>query len=90
MQMVKIQIPDKDQSAEALVEMGRRGRIICLADDVYVVPEPALELLQSLGITFRELGRGGFDYAEKTLRDAYAAAAQRRPTRKRKVAKKNA
>ena len=73
MQMIKIQIPDKKQSAKALVEMGRRGRIICLANDIYVVPEPALELLKTLAITYQELGRGGFDYAEKTLRDSLAA-----------------
>ena len=73
MQMIKIQIPDKKQSTKALVEMGRRGRIICLANDVYVVPEPALELLHTLGVGFQELGRGGFDYAQKALRDASAA-----------------
>ena len=57
MQMVKIQIPDKQESAKAMVEMGRRGRVICLPDDVYIVPDPALTLLQTLGITFQELGR---------------------------------
>jgi hypothetical protein len=61
MQMVKIQIPDKQESAKAMVEMGRRGRVICLPDDVYIVPDPALTLLRTLGITFQELGRGGFD-----------------------------
>lgn len=85
MQMVKIRIPDADQSAKGMVEVGRRGRVICLPNDTYVVPEPALKLLKSLGIVFQEVGRGGFDYAEKTLRDAYAAKAQRRPARKRKV-----
>jgi hypothetical protein len=73
MQMVKIQIPDKDESAKAMVEMGRRGRVICLPDEVYIVPDPALTLLQTLGITFQELGRGGFDYAQKALRDASSA-----------------
>jgi hypothetical protein len=73
MQMVKIQIPDKKESAKALVEMSRRGRILCFADDIYIVPEPALELLSELAITYQELGRGGFDYAQKALRDASAA-----------------
>jgi hypothetical protein len=73
MQMVKIQIPDKTQSAKALVEMSGRGRVLCFADDIYIVPEPALELLARLNIPFQELGRGGFDYAEKALRDASAA-----------------
>jgi hypothetical protein len=73
MQMVKIQIPDRGERAKVLVEMGRRGRVICLPDNVFVVPEPALAVLQSLGATYQELGRGGFDYAEKALRDASAA-----------------
>ncbi len=73
MQMVKIQIPDKKESAKALVEMSGRGRVLCFADDVYIVPEPALQLLDTLGITYQELGRGGYDYAEKALRDASAA-----------------
>jgi hypothetical protein len=73
MQMVKIQIPDKKESAKALVAMSGRGRVLCFADDIYIVPEPALELLADLGIGYQELGRGGFDYAEKALRDASAA-----------------
>jgi len=80
MQMVKIQIPDRGDRGKALVEMGRRGRVICLPDDVFVVPEPALTLLQTLGVGFQELGRGRFDYGEKALRDSLASHAQRLPT----------
>jgi hypothetical protein len=79
MQMVKIQIPDRAESARAMLEMSGRGKIDCYADGVYMVPEPALQLLNSLGITYHELGRGGLDYAEKTLRDTLAGQAQRRP-----------
>jgi hypothetical protein len=75
MQMVKIQIPDPAGRAKALVEMARRGRVICLPEDTFVVPEAALALLQSLGVPYQELGRGGFDYAEKALRDSLASQA---------------
>jgi hypothetical protein len=86
MQYVKIQITDKAHNARALVEMGKRGRIDCYPDRVYMVPEPALELLNEMKVKYQELGRGGMDYAEKTLRDTLAAHAQRRPARKpRKV-----
>lgn len=73
MQMVKIQIPQREDRAKALVEMSGRGRVICLPDNVFIVPEPALQLLNSLSIGYQELVRGGFDYAEKALRDASAA-----------------
>ncbi len=72
MQMVKIRVPERSDRVKSLVEMARRGRVVCLPDDVFIVPEPALELLQSLGVNYQELGRGGFDYAEKALRDSLA------------------
>ena len=78
MQMVKIQIPDKQESTRAMLELSRRGRVDCYADDVYVVPEAALDCLRGMGVHYQELGRGGIDYAEKTLRDTLAAHAQRR------------
>ena len=73
MQMIKIQIPDRDASCRAFGAMIRRGRVDSYRDNVYVVPEPALELLGEMGIPYIELGRGGMDYAEKTLRDSSAA-----------------
>jgi hypothetical protein len=72
MQMIKIRVPERSDRVKSLVEMARRGRVVCLPDDVFIVPEPALELLQSLGVNYQELGRGGFDYAEKALRDSLA------------------
>jgi hypothetical protein len=80
MQMVKIHIPDRGDRAKAVGTLTLRGRVVCLPDDVFVVPEPALEVLQSLGVTYKELGRGGLDYAEKALRDSLARKAQRRAT----------
>jgi hypothetical protein len=80
MQMVKIQIPDRSDRAKTLGTLTLRGRVICLPNNVFVVPEPALEVLQSLGVTYDELGRGGMDYAEKALRDSLASKTQRRAT----------
>ena len=65
MQMVKIQIPDRDASARAFAALMRRGRVDCCRDNVYVVPEPGLGLLEQMGIPFVELGRG-LDIAEKS------------------------
>ena len=80
MQMVRIHIPDRPDRAKALETLTLRGRVTCLPENVFIVPEPALEVLHSLGVAFQELDRGGFDYAEKALRDSLAGAAQRRAT----------
>jgi hypothetical protein len=75
MQMVKIQIPDKDECAKAFTALIRRGRVDCFRDNTFIVPEPALEVLRTLGTHFVEWGRGGLDYAQKALRDSVAAPA---------------
>jgi hypothetical protein len=59
MQMVKIQIPDKDECAKAFAALIRRGKVDCFRDNVFMVPEPALEVLRNLGTHYVELGRGG-------------------------------
>jgi hypothetical protein len=76
MDMVKIQIPDKDDRTRAFSALIRRGRVDCFRDNVFIVPAPALEILQRMGVSFQELGRGGLDYAQKALRDAAAAQTQ--------------
>jgi hypothetical protein len=73
MQLVKIQIADRDECAKAFAALVRRGRVDCFRDNIFLVPEPALEVLQELGVNYVELGRGGLDYAQKTLRDSVAA-----------------
>jgi hypothetical protein len=76
MQMVKIQIPDRDEFARAFSALIRRGRVDCYQDSTFIIPEPGLQLLKDLGVTYIELGRGGLDYAEKALRDSSAAPVQ--------------
>jgi hypothetical protein len=58
MQMLKIQIPDQANRALATLEISRRGRLDFYPGDVYMVPEPALELLKEYGVAYTELGRG--------------------------------
>jgi hypothetical protein len=76
MQWVKIQIPERADCARGFVEMARRGTVHCFRDNVFIVPEPALLLLYDLGVSYLELGRGGFDYALEALRDAQATSTQ--------------
>jgi hypothetical protein len=75
MQMVKIQIPDKSERTKAFATLIRRGRVICLPADTFIVPEPALDVLKELGVNYVELGRGGHDYAQKALRDSLTSQA---------------
>jgi hypothetical protein len=70
MQMVKIQIPDKRNCAKALTTLMVRCRVDCYRDNVFVVPEPALDVLTELAVAYQELGRGGLDYALKMRRDS--------------------
>jgi hypothetical protein len=73
MQMVKIQIPNRDECSKAFAALIRRGRVDCYPDNTFIIPEPGLQLLQELGVSYVELGRGGMDYAQKALRDSSAA-----------------
>ena len=57
MQMIKLQIPSREDRIKCLVELARRGRLVCPPENVFVVPEPALDLLRSLQVQFVELGR---------------------------------
>lgn len=76
MQMIKIQIPDREDRARALGKLVGVCRVDCFRDNVFIVPEPALELLNQAGVTYQELGRGGIDYAQKALRDSLARQVQ--------------
>jgi hypothetical protein len=73
--MVKIQIPDRDECAKGFAALIRRGRVDCFRDNIFIVPEPALAVLQTMGVNYQELGRGGLDYAQKALRDSVATEA---------------
>lgn len=76
MQMVKVQVPDRDECTRAFAALMRRGRVDCYPDNTFIIPEPGVQLLQQMGITFVELGRGGLDYAQKALRDSSATPVQ--------------
>ena len=72
-QMIKIQITEREPAVRAFAALIRRGRVDCYRDNVFIIPEPGLELLGEMEIPYVELGRGGIDYAEKALRDSAAA-----------------
>jgi hypothetical protein len=76
MQMVKIQVPQRDECDRAFAALIRRGRVDCYPDNTFIIPEPGLQVLQEMGVSYVELGRGGIDYAHKALRDSAATPVQ--------------
>lgn len=69
MEMVKIRFPDRENAFRAFSALLRRARIDTYRDSIFVVPAPALELLESMAILFVELGRGDIAYADKAMQD---------------------
>jgi hypothetical protein len=59
MQIVKIQIPDREECARGFAAFIPRFRVDCFRDNVVIVPEPALKVLQDLQVRYVECGRGG-------------------------------
>ena len=68
MRMVKIRFGEKDK-ARGLVELARRIKVICLPDDEYLIAEPNLGLLATLGLAYEVLGTEGFDSAIHKIRN---------------------
>lgn len=60
MQIVRIRIPDREQCVRAFGALIRWGRVDCYRDNTFVIPELGLQLLQEMGISFVELGRGAW------------------------------
>ena len=51
MKFAKIEFETPVIADRAFVGMARRGKVICLANDQFIVPEPALEWLRTQGFT---------------------------------------
>lgn len=56
MRRIRIQIPDREACIRAFSALIRRGRIDCYRENVFVIPEPGLDLLSEMGVPFIELG----------------------------------
>lgn len=69
MKRIKIRFPNKEDSA-VIMEVIKRGQVICLRDETFIVPEPAIELLDELGARFENLGEVPWDHVVRTLRSS--------------------
>ena len=76
MKMVKIRFATRQESATGITKIMRRGRVVCLPDNTFIVPVPALEALAEMGLAYELLAEEDWDGVVRTLRDPAPAAAQ--------------
>jgi len=73
MKLIRIAIPDKDNRTRGFPAMARRGRVVCLRDNQFIVPEPALAFLDSLNVSYDLIGEETEASVARALRDSLAA-----------------
>ncbi len=76
MKMVKIRFANREDSAKGIAKVMRRGQVVCLPENTFIVPEPALDVLNELGLAYEVLNEEGMDSVIHTLRNPAAAAIQ--------------
>lgn len=76
MKMVKIRFPDEAARAKGIAAIVRRGRVVRLPKHTFIVPAPALDVLNDMGLAYEVLAEGGWDSAVHALRDPASAAVQ--------------
>ncbi len=74
MKHFRIQIDGSAGRALALSEVSKRGRIVCFRENEFIVPEPALALLDELDVKYSLLREEDPDSALRSVRDSTAPA----------------
>lgn len=74
MKHFRIQIDGREDRTRALAEVSRRGRIVCFRGNQFIVPEPALALLDELAVNYTLLREEDPDSALRSIRDSAAQA----------------
>jgi hypothetical protein len=73
MQMSRIRFHDDASEAKGLVELAKRVRVICLPDDLYIIPKKSLTLLEELKIPYILIKEEGLDHALHALRNSHSS-----------------
>ena len=68
MKVVKIRFSDRESAAKGIGQIMRRGKVICLPENTYIVPQQGLKILDEIPVTYEILAEEGLDYAYHTLR----------------------
>ena len=69
---VKIEFETPALADRAYLGMAQRGKVVCLPNDQFIVPEPALAWLESEGLSPVILQRMNQDDVTQTLRNSLA------------------
>ena len=72
MKQYRIRIEDASQRAHGILEITKRGRVVSLRGNQFIVPEPALTLLDELKVAYELLGEDDPEDALRSLRDSAA------------------
>jgi hypothetical protein len=68
MKRIKIRFKSREDS-RVMIEVIKRGEVFCFPDITFVVPAPAIELLDGLGATYENLGEEPWDRVVSALRN---------------------
>jgi hypothetical protein len=74
MKMVRIRFADDAESARGIASIMRRGKVVCLPENTFIVPAPAIQVLDELGVSFQVVDEEGVDGVVSSLRDPTSAA----------------
>lgn len=73
MRRFRIRFQSKEDESRAWFEVAKRGRITCLENDEFIVPEPALAFLDELGAGYTVLFEEESQDPSDPVRDFAAA-----------------
>ena len=74
MKRYRIYIAKREHQTRAVMEVMKRGRITCLRGDEFIVPEPALGLLDEIGVSYKLMNEEP-EVSVGPLRDPHPTAA---------------
>ena len=74
MKHFRIRIDDDEQRPHAITEVTRRGRVVCLRNHEFIVPEPALTFLDGIRTEYVLIGEDDPETTLRKIRDSLAAA----------------
>ncbi len=75
MKRIKIRFQNREDT-HVIVEVMKKGQIIALRGLIFIVPEPAIEVLDRIGARYENLGEIPWDHVVRALRDPASAAVQ--------------